>query len=119
MSEPKNKSTRAAKQKLGTLELTAELVTVGNTPTEIAAERDLKLITVYGHLEKLNDSGRLPAEYLNKCIKSSGLKATDQKKIQAALDSAEDDKLRPVYDALAEKYTYEQIKLVRMASAVA
>ena len=74
----------------------------------IAKIQNLKPDTIVNHLEKLIDSGeKLDLEYLK-------LPKDDYENIKNAFMECGDEKLKPVFEHLKEKYPYDEIKLVRV-----
>ena len=88
---------------------TGRIISGGASLEETAAARGLKVTTVMGHLERLIESGiEVNWEHL---LPSSKRRAV----IEAVFDIVGDDLLRPVWDELGGEYSYEEIRLVRLA----
>ena len=72
---------KAQLQAGGTVEYTAQLLADGNTPEQIALQRGLTMMTIYGHCAKLIEAGKLdmdkvirkePQEKIAKAIQEAG-----------------------------------------------
>lgn len=76
--------------------------------TEIAVEHKFKEGTIIAHIEKLILSGA--------DIDISYLKPLPErfKKIKGAFEKCGDEKLKPVFDFLKEKYPYDEIRLAKL-----
>ena len=98
------KPNSALSTKLTQLE-TFDLYNKGLAPEEIAAERNLALSTVIGHLAFLIEKGLI--KNIDKLV---GLDR--QKKIKKAITKIGGGKLKPVKEELGEDISYEEIKLV-------
>ncbi|MCK5510585.1 DNA helicase RecQ [Candidatus Parcubacteria bacterium] len=87
---------------------TKELI-IKKTPIKrIAKIQNLKSDTIVNHLEKLIDAGeKLDLEYLK-------LPRDNYETIKNAFIECGDEKLKPVFEYLNEKYPYDEIKLVRV-----
>ncbi len=85
---------------------TGRLISEGASLSEAAAARGLKPTTVLGHLERLVEEGvSLDLAHL--------LPAPDRRvEIEAALGALGDNPLRPVWDELEGRYSYDEIRLV-------
>lgn len=74
----------------------------------IAKHQNLAVGTVVNHLEKIVDSGeRLDLEYLK-------LPKDRFEGMKAGFEKCGDEKLKPVFDYLKGKYSYDELKLVRV-----
>ncbi|MBT4277934.1 DNA helicase RecQ [Candidatus Falkowbacteria bacterium] len=74
----------------------------------IAKNQDLKPSTIINHIEKLIDSGAtLDLEYLK-------LPSNKYEEIKKAFKLCGDEYLKPVFEHLNKKYSYDEIKLVRV-----
>ena len=78
---------------------------------EVAKACGLAVSTVATHLEELADIGKLTRSDFIHLIPPDALD-----EIHEALDSAVDDKLSPVFHALGGRYSFETIRLTRLAS---
>lgn len=102
----KKKEKKKPKQKTQTT--TKEMLEEGMTPEAIAKKRELKLSTIYGHMDYLKERNELPEiSYL----KPPKKKFEEMKK---AFEAQEDAKLSPVYEALQGKYSYDELRLARL-----
>ncbi len=87
---------------------TKELLNKKISVDRIAKNQDLQPSTVINHIEKLIDSGeRLDLDYLR-------LPTNRYETIKQAFHECGDEKLKPVFEYLGEKYEYDEIKLVRV-----
>jgi ATP-dependent DNA helicase RecQ len=76
--------------------------------SRIAKNQNLAPGTVINHIEKIIDAGEpLDLEYLK-------LPHDRFKAMKAAFDKCGDEKLKPVFEYLKGKYTYDELKLVRV-----
>ncbi|MCK5319917.1 DNA helicase RecQ [Candidatus Parcubacteria bacterium] len=87
---------------------TKELIIKKIPIKRIAQIQNLKPDTIVNHLEKLIDAGeKLDLEYLK-------LPRDNYETIKNAFIKCGDEKLKPVFEYLEEKYPYDEIKLVRV-----
>ena len=87
---------------------TKELIIKKTPIRRIAKIQNLTSGTIINHLEKLIDAGeKLDLEYLK-------LPSDRYKIIKNAFIECGDEKLKPVFEYLDEKYPYDEIKLVRV-----
>lgn len=87
--------------------VTQEMLKIGLTLAEIAEQRNLSVDTIIGHIEKLTEMKE--EVVLDKVLPSK----KDVTAIKKAFKTLETTKLTPVFDELAGKYTFHQIRLVR------
>jgi ATP-dependent DNA helicase RecQ len=74
----------------------------------IAKNQEIQPSTVINHIEKLIDAGeKLDLDYLK-------LPKEKYEIIKAAFDECSDEKLKPVFEYLEGKYSYDELKLVRV-----
>ena len=89
--------------------VTQRLLQQGLTLDQIAGERGLSPSTILVHLERLAEAGETVAI-------DALLPSTDRMvRIRAALLSAGHDKLKPVKEILGDGYSYDEIRIVRLA----
>jgi ATP-dependent DNA helicase RecQ len=90
---------------------TLELFNKGNSPQAIAAARELTVNTIFDHLCFLIEK---------KLIKNidSLVEKKKQEKILAAIKEVGAGKLTPIKEFLGDSFSYEEIKIVRAATAV-
>lgn len=105
----KKRSTRADKK--DTVDHSIELFRSGKSLEEIAAERTLAISTIESHLTKAIVSGKLD---LQEYIPSD-----DVAIIEAAINEHGVSGLRPVFEALEERYSFGQIRAVAASKRVA
>ncbi len=94
--------------------LTKTLLLEGREIADISLVRDLTQATVWTHIEKLADDKELIAEN----IKHLEPAHTDWKEARKILDAAIRingvEKLKPIYEAVGEKYDYSLVRLARV-----
>lgn len=107
---PGTYSSRSKRSKVDTFEETLRLFREGKSLEEIAEERGIQARTILGHIEELVVNGKLPVtEVMHLMPESAAIE-----EIHAALRSVEGDKLRPIFEHLGERYTWDQIRLARL-----
>jgi hypothetical protein len=107
------KKIKSKKEKLDTFSETLLLWRAGKNISEITKERKITEATVFGHLEKLVDDGKISRVEIDKVI--SPALAMALPKIFKAFKELDTDRLAPVYEKLGEQYAYNDLKLARMA----
>ena len=90
--------------------LTRDLLHQGLTIAEIARERNFTPNTIMSHLQRLANAGE-PLNLTHLLPPPSRIT-----QIETALQSAPDDRLGPVKESLGDDYTYDEIRLVRIAA---
>ncbi len=98
-----------------TVAVTLELFKKRNTPTQIAAARDLKCSTIYGHLAEAIEAGEIETTEV------IGVPKEEIHAIECAFEVLDSDSrmsLRPVYNLLEEKYDYGILRCVRAGMIV-
>lgn len=101
-------------EKLTTYEITHKLIKEKKSLEDIKIDRGLTLGTILAHIEKLLEQKVLKKEdifYLKPNTKEFNNMLEEIKKES---DKLEEFKLSPVFNALGEKYSYEDIKFVRI-----
>jgi ATP-dependent DNA helicase PIF1 len=107
---------RAVKErvkKLSTLEETKNRWQTGLGVKAIAKEREVSAGTIVEHLEKLVEAGDLVKDDLVRAIEELDESGTAIASIKEAIAEHGDEKLKPLYEATGEQYSYELIRLVR------
>jgi ATP-dependent DNA helicase RecQ len=89
-----------------TVKETLKLYEQGLTLEEMAKRRSFAVSTIVSHLEKLILSGK--DIDINRFVSSE-----DQKQIERAINEVGPEMLNPIKAQLGDKFSYEQIKLVR------
>jgi ATP-dependent DNA helicase RecQ len=111
ISVSESRAARPVRIKIRSLQFhmrTKELVIKKIPIDRIAKDQDLKPSTIINHIEKLIDAGeKLDLEYLK-------LPSDKFEKIKNAFRECGDEKLKPVFEYLREKYEYDDIRLVRV-----
>ena len=95
-----------------THQLTLQLLQQGFTIAEIATERGLSPGTVVSHVERIVKTGQ--TVNLNPLLPLPDRK----ERIEAVLRMTGHDRLAPVKEWLGEDYSYEEIRLVRLANHI-
>ncbi|WP_020404784.1 DNA helicase RecQ [Gracilimonas tropica] len=84
----------------------------GKLISEIAAELDVKKGTVVGYLQKFIRAGHsIPSKQI---LEASELEEKDLEKIQKAFAKHGHEMLRPVFDELEEKISYDELRVVQL-----
>ena len=88
---------------------TGRIISAGASLEEAAAERGLSAQTIVGHIERLVESG-IPVEWTH-------LLPLPQRRaaIETVFELMGDNPLRPVWEELGGAYSYDEIRLVRLA----
>ncbi len=94
----------------GRLAETLQAVRDGSSLTSVAKERGLAVSTVVTHLEELAELGQLTRADFIHLIPAD---AIDE--IHEAFSDTQGDKLSPVFHALKGRYSFEVLRLVRLA----
>ncbi len=92
-----------------TVDETVQLLHKDMTPQAIAHQRELTLASVYNHLAKAIEQGE---------VKLSSVIDLDDKELKAirfAFEQNDDNKLKPVHEALEGEYDYGVLQCVRAA----
>ena len=88
--------------------VTQEMLKLGKSIKDIAKERDISEDTVIGHIEKLAEMGDdITIEHILPAKK-------DVTAIKKAFKELDTKKLTPAFEHLKGKYTYHQLRLVRL-----
>lgn len=107
LKELSDEEAEEIQEKTKTHTVTQEMLSKGLTLKEIAAERNLSVDTIIGHIEKL-------AEMKEKVVLDHVLPPKkDVTAIRKAFKELDTKKLTPVFDHLRGKYTFHEIRLVR------
>ena len=88
---------------------TGRIISGGASLEEAAVAQGLKPNTIMGHLERLVESG-IPVEWAHLLPPPERRTA-----IEAVFEILGDNPLRPVWDELGGEYSYDEIRLVRLA----
>lgn len=108
-TSPTSKASRAAERKDKLLEHTLALVLEGQSLEDVAQQRERAVGTILEHLETLKERGKLPFEGLRHLVDEASL--TDIEEAFAALGA---ERLRPIYDRLEGRYSFETIRAARL-----
>ena len=104
----KNKKAEKIEPKISTYEKTKQLVEEGLNLKQIAEKRGMVVTTILGHLEKLKE------QYPELDLSTFKPKQKALMEMHKAFLKSGDTKLSPVYKALKEKYTFEELRLARL-----
>ena len=88
---------------------TGRIISGGASLEETAEARGLKPSTILGHLERLVEAG-IPVEWAHLLPPPPS-----RAEIESVFDILGDNPLRPVWDELEGRYSYDTIRLVRLA----
>lgn len=99
-------------EKRSTYEETLRLFNEGKAIEEIAELRAVTTGTIFSHIEKLYLDGLLSKRDIEKKVSAKLRRGVNE--INRAFKEAGDGKLTPVYEALGGKYSYDELRLVRM-----
>lgn len=84
----------------------------GKTVSEIASEIGVKEGTVVNYISKFVKAGHsIPADNI---LEASGLNEEEMGKVRKAFDEQGHELLRPVFDALNEEVSYDQLRVVQL-----
>lgn len=100
------------KDKLHTSIVTLNLWNEGMSVYEIAQSRKLAPKTIWGHVEDLVKDGKIMHPSLGRLVTDDIAKILPI--VSAAFTDLETDKLTPVYEHFNGKYSYDDIRIVRM-----
>jgi len=103
---------KASKNKIDTYSETLRLWKEGESLLQISIERNLKIETILGHLEKLLSKGKIEKDELKKLISSSLAKSLPE--IHKTFQQLDTTSLGLVYEKLNGKYSYDQLRLARL-----
>ena len=88
---------------------TGEIISGGGSLADAAAARGLTVGTILGHLERLVEEG-VDVEWGHLLVPPEG-----RAEIEKVLGYLGDNPLRPVWEELEGRYSYDEIRLVRLA----
>jgi hypothetical protein len=100
-------------QKESTFAQTKNLLKEGKTVAEIIKERGMVESTVWGHIEKLAADGEIELADLAHIEPNSNWAAV-RRDLDAAMDKLGTERLKPLFEETAEKYSYDMIRLARI-----
>jgi len=104
------KSEKLAVKKIPTHDITREMLENGIPIQEIARERGLKTGTILSHMEKLKGHCTLPdIGYIKDRLTKQAFE-----EILDEFQKSEDGSLAPVHRKLGGKYSYEELRIVRL-----
>jgi ATP-dependent DNA helicase PIF1 len=101
-------------KKESTYALTKELVLRRLDAGQIAKERNMALSTIWAHIEKLVQDNEIGREHLHALIPSRIQWEDVYGELSEAFKREGTEKLKPVYEALGERYDYDTIRLGRI-----
>lgn len=100
--------------KKSTYEVTYDLLKEGKTIAEIAEGRDLKEATIVEHVEKLLGDKVLTTDDLLHLIPEDSTGKAMHAELLSVFAKVGTEKLKPVFEATGGRYSYDQIRLVRV-----
>ncbi len=112
----KEKSGRIKVVKENTHEVTFSLWKKERSIDRIVAERAMTWSTIVGHLEKMRTDGTISLQDLEGIIPASLLAFVPE--ITKAFIELETEKLTPVFEKLGKRYSYDDLRLVRLTLPV-
>ncbi|MGH7141354.1 MAG: helix-turn-helix domain-containing protein [Minisyncoccia bacterium] len=98
------------KTRANTFDETLHLLKEGKSIEEIAEERGIQGRTIVGHLEELWKKGKITRADIEHILPDADV--IDD--VHNALRAVDSEFLRPVFDHLGEKYSYDQIRLAKL-----
>jgi ATP-dependent DNA helicase PIF1 len=98
-------------QKESTHEVTKRMLQEKNSVADIARARKMTESTIWGHIEDLISEGRLALADIEHAVPADWNKVWPE--IKRAIGKVGDEKLKPIYEHLDEKYDYDLIRLGR------
>lgn len=108
--EPKVKKKR--EKKTATHDETLALFLQGKTIIEIAEARSFAPSTIFAHIERLYMDGKIEKTDIEKTLPDRVIRAMVE--IKRAFEISEDGKLTPIFEQFGGKYSYDELRLVRM-----
>lgn len=105
----------APKAKRTTVEETLELVRAGHDIAEIAKLRGLTSGTICDHVEKLKADGTLSKSEVSALIPERLIRHADT--VHAAFSKVGAEKLAPAHAELKKKYSYDDLRILRLTYA--
>lgn len=99
-------------KKIDTKEVTHTLWNEGKDIYEIADARGLSHKTIWGHVEELVEEGKITHPALKRLITPKIEKMIPE--VSKVFKKLKTDKLTPVFEYFAGKYSYDDIRIVRM-----
>lgn len=103
----------AKKEKIASHLMTLAMLNEDFSIASIAEKRGVTVSTIIGHMEKLNSLNQLDAAFIGK-VKNL-FAEEDFAAIFTELKYSEDGKITPIYEKFDGKYTFADIRLVRLA----
>ena len=82
----------------------------GQSPQEIAQQRQLKISTIHGHLAQAIEQGQLK---LHDVIKMTEEEIREIEEVLLEIPTEEQSTLKPVFEAFAGMYDYGTLKCIR------
>ncbi len=98
-------------EKESTHEITKRLLKEGKSVAEVAKERKMGDSTIWGHIEDLIAESRLALPDIEHLLPPSW--PNIWREIKSAIGKVGDEKLKPIFEHLDEKYDYDLIRLGR------
>jgi len=99
-------------KKESTHEITKQLVSEGNSIKKIAKERKMAESTIWSHIEKLTEDKSITIKEVERLLPVDW--SSNWRDIENAIANVGDEKLKPIFEFLDEKYDYDLIRLGRI-----
>ena len=112
--EATQKSAYERVKKESTYNATKELLMKRFDAKMIAKERNMALSTIWSHIEKLAEDGEISYEHLNPLIPSNVSWDDVYGEMSEVFQKEGTERLKPVFEALGERYDYDTIRLGRI-----
>jgi ATP-dependent DNA helicase RecQ len=103
---------RNSKIKISTHDQTLKLLKEGKSLKEIVKERDMVLGTILQHIEDLKKQGKLDLKEIKKFFDKDMVKKS--KIIHKAFDEVGIEALKPAFEKLEGRYSYDDLKIARV-----
>lgn len=101
-------------KKESALEQTLAALTQGKSIADVAAERGIAMTTVWGHIEKLHEQKQLPVALLQTLEPQDTEWPAIKLALFGAMDEYGTERLKPLYEATGEQYSYDVIRIARL-----
>lgn len=101
-------------KKESTFETTKNFLLEGKSVREIAKERKMSDNTIWGHVEKLVETGEIGRRELDHLTSSHKDWPDIYSELQKHMETVGTEKLKPIFEAAGEKYDYDLVRLGRL-----
>ena len=100
------------KSKISTYDETLALIKEGGDLKDISKKRGLTESTIISHVEKLHEEKKISGKDIEKMISVKTIKSIPE--IKKEFKKNDDGKLTPIFEKFKGKYSFEDLRLVRM-----